>query len=256
MQPRRGILRFAGCVVLLAVLDRDQVLRVSEAALGRQVPGDYRLADTNGGTMSLAGLRGAPVVVSFVYTSCYHTCPMVTEYLAEVVAMARKALGGDSFRVLTIGFDTANDNPVRMRQFARERGIDEPYWQFLSGDARTMANLTRDLGFTYVASAKGFDHITQATVLDRDGKVYRQVYGDRFPPPALVEPLKELVFSTPPQAGLIAGLANEVKLFCTVFDPSTGRYRFDYSIFVEIFVAVTCLTGAAVLMFRTWRQTR
>lgn len=261
------VLRPAGCAVLLAwafgvaaqqatTLDREQVLRASEAAIGREIPAGYRFTDVEGRTVTLGSLRGTPVVVSLIYTSCYNICPMVTEYLAEVVGMARDALGEDSFRVLTIGFDAANDNPVRMGQFARERDIDDPGWQFLSGDAATIAGLARDLGFSWVASVKGFDHMTQATVLDREGRVYRQVYGDRFPPTALVEPLKELVFSTPPQAGLVENLTNEVRLFCTVFDPKTGRYRFDYSIFVEIFVAVTCLTVAAFVMIRTWRQAR
>jgi protein SCO1/2 len=267
MNPLRPLVRSAGCAVLLAsalavaaqeatTLDREQVLRASQAAIGREVPADYRFTDTDGRTVTLGGLRGTPVVISLIYTSCYNVCPMVTEYLAEVVAMARKVLGQDSFRVLTIGFDAANDNPVRMRQFALERDIDDPAWRFLSGDPATIAGLARDLGFSWVASVKGFDHMTQATVLDREGRIYRQVYGDRFPPTALVEPLKELVFSTPPRAGLVESLTNEVRLFCTVFDPKTGRYRFDYSIFVEIFVAVTCLTAAAYVMIRTWRQAR
>lgn len=266
MQPSPGLCRFAFLGALLscglalaqspAGLDREAVLRASEAAIGRQIPGEYRLTDTTGQSVTLASLRGSPVVVSFVYTSCYHTCPLVTEYLAEVIDMARKALGEGSFRVVTIGFDSANDNPVRMQQFARERGVGDRLWQFLSGDAGTVQALTRDLGFSYVASARGFDHMTQTTVLDRDGKVYRQVYGDRFPPPALVEPLKELVFSTPPQAGIWTSLSNEVKLFCTVFDPSTGRYRVDYSIFVEIFAAVTCMVAVGAMMIRTWRRAR
>jgi protein SCO1/2 len=251
---------FLGALTGVAVgqtqLDRDEALRFSQTALGRQVSGEYRFTDIEGRSVALGGLRGSPVVVSLIYTSCYHTCPLVTEYLAEVVAMARQALGESSFRVLTIGFDTANDNPVRMRQFARERGIDDPLWQFLSADAPTLAALASDLGFTYVASAKGFDHLAQATVLDREGRVYRQVYGDRFPAPALVEPLKELVFATPPQAGLVESLVNEVNLFCTVFDPSTGRYRYDYSIFVGAFVAFTCMAAVAVLLVRTWRQAR
>jgi protein SCO1/2 len=251
-----GALFWTGAVQARVSLDREEALRASDAAISRPISGEYRFTDTMGRAVTLAGMRDSPVVVSMVYTSCYHTCPLVTEYLAEVVAVARKALGETSFRVLTIGFDAANDNPVRMRQFARERGIDDPLWLFLSADAPTVTALARDLGFSFAASAKGFDHLTQATVLDRDGRVYAQVYGDRFPPPALVEPLKELVFSTPPRAGLVASLTNEVKLFCTVFDPSTGRYRFDYTIFVEIFVAVTCMVAVAVLLVRTWRQAR
>ncbi len=265
MQRWRNLPRLAGPAFFLAMgslavaqttLDREQVLRASEAALGGEVSGEYRFTDIAGQPVTLESLRGTPLVVSLVYTSCYHTCPMVTEYLAGVVRDARKVLGKDSFRVLTIGFDAANDTPARMRQFARERGIDDGGgWQFLSADPETIAGLTRDLGFTYVASVKGFDHLTQATVLDREGRVYRQVYGDRFAAPALVEPLKELVFQTPPAAGLLTSLANDVRLYCTVFDPSTGRYRFDYSLFVEIFVAVTCLVVVGWMIVRTWRRT-
>jgi protein SCO1/2 len=264
MQPRRSFPRLAGLIAFLGlaftatgadVLDRERVLQLSEAAIGREIPADYRFTDVDGRPFDLGSLRGAPVVVSLIYTSCYHTCPMVTEYLGKVVGMAREVLGEDSFTVLTIGFDAANDSPVRMRQFARERGISEPGWHFLSGNAETLAGLMADLGFSYVASAKGFDHLAQATVLDGEGRVYRQVYGERFPAPALVEPLKELVFRTPPQAGLLTSLTNEVKLFCTVFDPATGRYRFDYSLFVEIFAAVTCLSVVGWMIIRTWWRT-
>ncbi len=236
------------------VLDRETTLAASQAAIGRVIPADYAFTAPDGRRVSLGQLRGEPLVVSLIYTSCYHTCPLVTEYLGGVVETARKALGAESFRVVTIGFDTLNDSAVRMGQFQAERGIDDPGWLFLSGDAATLTGLVRDLGFAYAASPKGFDHLTQATVLDGDGRVYRQVYGDRFPPPALVEPLKELVFATPPGAGVFASLANEVRLFCTVFDPSTGRYRFDYSLFVEIFVGLTALSAVAIFIIRAWRQ--
>jgi len=235
-------------------LDRDATLAASQAAIGRVVPADYVFTAPDGRRVSLGELRGTPLVVSLVYTSCYHTCPLVTEYLAGVVETARKALGEASFNVVTIGFDTANDSAVRMGQFQAERGIGDPRWLFLAGEAATLNGLMDDLGFAYVASPKGFDHLTQATVLDAEGRIYRQVYGDRFPPPALVEPLKELVFATPPGASALASLANEVRLFCTVFDPSTGRYRFDYSLFVEIFVGLTALTAVAVFIVRSWRQ--
>lgn len=266
MQSYTGLVSLIGCAALLGAvlvaeaqtpaLSREQVLQLSEAALGRELGADYRFTDAAGNPVTLGALRGEPVVISLIYTSCYHTCPMITEYLATVVRMARKVLGDDSFQVLTIGFDAPNDSPARMRQYAVERGIRDPHWRFLSADVATMAALVRDVGFSYAESARGFDHLAQATVVDRQGRVYRQVYGDRFPAPALVEPLKELVFATPPRAGLVTALSNEVRLYCTVFDPSTGRYRIDYSIFIEIFAAASCLGAVAWFMFRTWWRAR
>ena len=59
------------------------------------------------------------MVLSLIYTSCYHICPTVTTNLARIVNIAREALGEDSFSVLTIGFDTPVDTPDRMREFSQ-----------------------------------------------------------------------------------------------------------------------------------------
>jgi len=90
------------------------------------------------------------------------------------------------------------------------------------------------VGFTYFASPKGFDHITQTTILDARGRVVLQVYGEDFAPPLIVEPLKKLVWGQNLDRRSLQGLANTVKLFCTIYDPTSGRYRFDYSLIVNI----------------------
>jgi protein SCO1/2 len=45
-----------------------------------------------------------------------------------------------------------------------------------------------------------------------------------------------------------------VRLFCTIYDPSTGRYRFDYSIFVAMIIGILCLASIAIFIVRAWRQ--
>lgn len=236
-----------------SVLDRDEALRASQAAIGRRLS-DHRLVDRNGRTVRFSDYRGRPLVVNLIYTSCYHSCSVSTRYLGEVVDVAREALGDSAFSVATIGFDSANDSPGRMAVYAARQGIDAPDWFFLSGDAGTLRALVDELGFTYAASAKGFDHMAQVSVVDANGTVYRQVYGDRFEPPVLVEPLKELVWGLDPDASTLDRWVENVRLFCTIYDPSTGRYRFDYSIFVAIIVGSLCLVAIAVFVVRAWRE--
>lgn len=233
--------------------DADEALAFSQAAIGRPV-GVHPLLDRSAQPFELRQLRGRPVVLSMIYTSCYHVCPMLTRHLADAVDIAREALGDDAFAVVTVGFDTAADRPERMRMFAAQHGIDAPDWFFLSGDPDSIDGLARDVGFTFFASPKGFDHISQTTVIDGDGRVYRQVYGQTFETPALVEPLKELVFDTPVEAGLVETWLDNVRLFCTVYDPSSGRYRFDYSIFVSAFVGLMCLGAVATFILRSWKD--
>ena len=156
--------------------------------------------------------------------------------------------------MVTIGFDWAVDTPDRMRLYAAERGIDLPRWHFLASDASTIAALSRDLGFQFYPSAKGFDHLTQTTILDADGVVYRQVYGVDIDAQAFVEPLKELVLAAPREAGVIDHWIDTVKLFCTVYDPNSGRYRFDYSVFMTIIVGALCLFAIAAFLVKEWRR--
>jgi len=233
--------------------DAGAALERSQAAVGHTI-GDYILTASDGRKLALSELRGRPLVLSLIYTSCYHTCPTITARLASTAAVGRAALGEDSFALLTLGFDSAHDTPERMGALARSQGIRDPRWHFASADRATIEQLTRDVGFTYAPSPRGFDHIAQLTVLDAQGKVYRQVYGENYDPPALIEPLKELVFGLRAKERGLGGWVEGLKLFCTVYDPASGRYKFDYSIFVSIFVGVVSLGAVAIFVIRAWRQ--
>jgi protein SCO1/2 len=192
-----------------------------------------------------------------IFTSCHHVCPAITRHLATAVEAAREALGEESFRVLTIGFDTAVDTPDAMRIFADKQDIDDPNWAFLSGSAATMKALVENIGFVYFPSPRGFDHINQVTVVDREGVVYRQVYGAAFDLPWLVEPLKELVYNRPqPGAHIGSGLLNRIKLFCTVYDPNTGKYKFDYSLFVGIGVGALIVLSVIIWLLLEYSRSR
>ena len=39
-----------------------------------------------------------------------------------------------------------------------------------------------------------------------------------------------------------------MKLFCTVYNPITGRYYFNYALLVSIFVGAGCLLGVLVFL--------
>ena len=203
-------------------------IRASQAAIGTRVP-DLTLVDSSGGPLRLAELRGRPVVVSFVFTNCYVVCSGLTLHLRDVVRIARETLGDGRFAVLTVGFDSEHDTPARLRAYASDRGIADRDWHFAGGDPVTVRRLTDELGFTWAPSPRGFDHLSQVTLLDGDGVVAGQLYGEAFEPPELVEPLKRLVLGQRVDRSSVQGLIERVRLYCTVYDPAARRYRFDYS---------------------------
>lgn len=239
----------------VAVLDPDRSLAVSQQAIGRNL-GDHRFVDAKGGTLSLAELRGKPLVVSLIYTSCSHVCPMQTQRLRRAVEDAQRVIGAERFNVVTVGFDTRNDTPMRMAAFARAQGVDLPNWRFLSGDEAAVSALAQELGFSFVKSGGGFLHTSQTTIVDRDGRVYRQVYGDDFPIQMFMEPLKETVYGTVGTLLNVDGLIDRIRFLCTVYDPNQGRYRFSYAIVMSILTGVISLGATAIVISRAWLHSR
>jgi protein SCO1/2 len=260
---RRGtVLLLAGAVLALAapagarsVLTAEEASAISTAALGASLP-DLELLAEDGRTVRLAAFRDRPLLFNLVYTACTDICPTIVESLHPAVEAAQAALGADSFAVVTVGFDARDDTPARMRSFASEVGASLPNWYFLSGTADTVDALSRAVGFTFYPSAGGFDHMAQVSVIDGQGRVYQQVYGGVFEPPAIVEPLKDLVLGRERSIWSGQGLLDRIRLICTVYDPNTGRYQFSYAVFIGIAVSGASLLLVLAFLIREWRRAR
>lgn len=237
-------------------LDQTAALRTSEAALGRVI-GDHTLRDREGRPVRLSDYRGKPLLVSFIYTGCFQVCPTTTRALQKAVSIARDALGDSRFNVISIGFNQPADSPQALKSFAAQYGINSPGWEFLSPSAAIVPDLVRDFGFDFVATAAGFDHLLQVSVVDAEGRIYRQIYGEDYSADYLVEPLKQLITGTP-----VAGTASfsavldQVRILCSIYDPRTGTYRVRYGLVLEIAGGATFLLWAIWFFLSEWLTRR
>lgn len=240
----------------VARLDVQAAYELSQAAIGRRVA-DHALTDHNGRPLNLAELRGRPLVISLIFTSCATVCPITTEHLRDAVVEARRSLGSESFTVLTFGFDAGRDRPAQLAAFADTHRLDGiGGWLLASADGATTEALLQDLGFSWRAAAGGFDHVTQTTILDGEGRIYRQVYGETFPLPVFMEPLKDLVLGTITRSVAPADLWDRVAFICTVYNPLTGAYRFDYGIFFGIAIGGLSLILTGLVIVKLWLDNR
>lgn len=231
-----------------------KALQESQNAIGNKLS-NFRFTDASGKGISLNELHGKPLVLSLIYTSCYQICPMTTRHLSSVIEKARKTLGSDKFSVAILGFDSQHDSPQAMKHFANKQGINDANWHLLSADAKTIAGLSKELGFLFFTSPKGFDHVVQATIIDAQGVVYRQVYGEVFNTPLLVEPLKELILGRPqPNQTLLGDLINKVRFFCTNYDPASDSYHFDYSLFIGMLIGAIIIMFIIIFLVREYRR--
>lgn len=237
-------------------LDQAEAVRASQSVIGRGV-GDYTLLDRAQQPVRLASYRGKPLLVSFIYTGCFQVCPTTTRSLHETVRALQGRFGTNQFNVISIGFNQPADSPQAMKSFAAQHRVDQPNWDFLSPPAAIVEPLTRDFGFRYQATPAGFDHVLQVTLVDADGRIVRQVYGDRPAADALGEPMKQLLTGAPlPQKLQLSDLIDRVRILCTVYDPETGTYRVDYSLALEVAGGLTFVVAMALYMLNEWRVRR
>ena len=234
-------------------LEPGAALRTSQAVIGKAI-GDYTLLDREGRPVRLSSYRGKPLLVSFIYTGCFQVCPTSTRSLHEAVQALQKVVGPNQFNVVSIGFNQPADSPQALRAFALAHEIDTPNWEFLSPHASIVEALTRDFGFSYVATPAGFDHLLAVTVLDAQSRIYTQVYGERLSADKLGEPLRQLLRGAPmPQSLRLADVLDRVRILCTVYDPVTGQYRYAYGLIIEIAGGVTFALAMLWFFLAEWR---
>ena len=237
-------------------LEQAAALRESQAALGSK-PGDYTLLDREGRPLRLSGYRGKPLLVSFIYTGCFTVCPASTRLLHEAVTSLQDRFGVNQFNVISIGFNQPADSPQALKAFAAQNRVELPNWEFLSPHPSIVAALTRDFGFSYVATAAGFDHVLQLSIVDAGGRIARQVYGDRLSARQLGEPLKQLLSGSPlPEDVRLSDIIDRVRILCSVYDPVTGVYRVDYGLAIMVAGGATFALAMLWFFLAEWRAQR
>jgi protein SCO1/2 len=237
-------------------LDEREAVRLGQAAIGRRMP-DLVLLDRQGRPVRLASYHGKPLLVSFIYTGCFQVCPAQTRALQEAVEGLQRMLGEHQFNVVSIGFNQPFDDPLAMRAFAARHRIGASNWEFLSPPRDAVATLTQAFGFSYVATPAGFDHVLGVSVVDAQGRIHAQVYGDRLRADQIGKPLRQLLLDAPPVAeSTLAGLVERVRILCTIYDADTGAYRYDYKLIFEIIGGALFFTSVAIYFLLEWRQRR
>lgn len=233
-------------------LDQTTALEVSQSVIGKVID-DFTLLDREGRPIRLSQYRGKPLLVSFIYTGCFQVCPLTTRSLQSAIEAGKGVYGTNQFNVISIGFNQPSDSPQALKSFARQYRIDNPNWDFLSPHEKIVAPLTRQFGFSYVTTPAGFDHILQATLLDADGRIYRQIYGTDLTAESIGEPIRELMNNAPVAQKLqLSELIDRVRILCTVYDPKTGKYEVKYGLFIEIAGGITFFVAVLWFFMAEW----
>jgi len=154
--------------VVLAASGRDEGGPVSggsrfEGAVmpeGLRAP-DFELRDQDGEPISMRALRGRPVLVTFLYTTCEDSCPAQ----ASLVRGALDELGHD-LPALAIAVDPPRDTPERARAFlSKQRSLGR--LDFVLGSRTQLRPLWK--GFAIRPQSVSQEHQARFTLVDSRG---------------------------------------------------------------------------------------
>ena len=168
----------------------------SFALAGRPAP-DFRLRNWDGRLVSLADLRGKVVVLTFSYSNCQVTCPIITgRFLGMDEALGSPA----GIRYLHLSVDPEMDTPQTVKKYFRQYGIDvekDPRWLFLTGSRKDLEPLWRFYGITMEKKVLPLGYVIEYTpkvvLLDRWGRIREEVLGYGFSEARMLQRIRELL---------------------------------------------------------------
>ena len=176
----------------------------SELKPGDVLP-DYGLTAEDGKQIHFADFRGKVLAFTFFYTRCPlpNYCPRMSNNFHE----ARKLLlvtadAPTNWQFLSISFDPDFDTPEVLSNYGSVyRGDDADRWLFASASAKTLANLAPSLDLMIMRdNGNIMEHGLRTVVLDAQGRIFRQLDGNKWAPQELADAILEAARERPPVA--------------------------------------------------------
>jgi protein SCO1/2 len=130
---------------------------------------DAKVEDHTGAKVTLATVKGKPVLVTMFYSTCPAACPIIITSIKRI----EKQLPEDvrkELQVVMISMDPERDTPEANRKLMETFRVDTERWHLLrpkKGDVQEIAAL---LGMTYRKNADGsYNHSAEITLLTAAG---------------------------------------------------------------------------------------
>ena len=106
---------------------------------------DFMLTSQDGARVTLTDFRGKVVAVTFIYTSCTSTCPVLTPMMSFVQDQLGRDFGRNIVFV-SITVDPERDTPQVLKEYAHIVGANLSGWSFLTGSPAAIRDVTRRYG--------------------------------------------------------------------------------------------------------------
>jgi protein SCO1/2 len=127
----------------------------------------FALRDQNGALVSLAELRGRPVLLTFFDSRCDDQCPIAGHQLGT---MLRGMEPADRPALVVVSVNPAGDTPRSIQHAMTTWRLAGPWrWHWLRGTKRQLAAVWKDYGITVEPTTHDVAHGLVLYLVDRRG---------------------------------------------------------------------------------------
>src|SRR5277367_1060878 len=162
-----------------------------DEAGGASVLTDTKLVDQNGNSVALSSLKGKPLVVDFIYTSCPGPCLMETAKFANVALRLGPDLGS-KVTLVSISVDPEHDGPKQLLDYSRQQGADEKGWYFLTGGPGDVDQALAGFKLSRQIEPDGsVGHLVNMMLIGPDGRLVREYNGQIVKAQDIVDDVKK-----------------------------------------------------------------
>ncbi len=190
--------RARSITILAFLLATTRLTGVVAAEEGETLPKiglapEFTLTNQNNQRTSLSALRGKVVAITFIYTTCADTCPLLTAKMASLQGRLGPDFG-PRVQFLSITVDPERDTPEVLKRYAEGHGAQSAGWAFLTGPPSEIRAVTKRYGVYNRKTSRGdVDHTFLTSLVDQNGILRVQYLGVRFDPNELLRDLRTLV---------------------------------------------------------------
>ena len=182
-----GIILIGAAPMAVASVNRTADPILALAIAGNSSPEDYQapvfqLTDQNGRPVSLAGLRGKVVLMTFLDPVCTSDCPIIGAEMKEAGVLLGSA--DKDVELVAIVANPIYRSVAFTQAFDREEGLNTvPNWLYLTGSLSQLTQVWRQYGVAAEILPAGamVDHSDLALVIDRTGHIREEVGADPGP---------------------------------------------------------------------------
>jgi protein SCO1/2 len=164
-------LMYTGICAVLMVLFWALVNFYTNEQKQLKIPYYTSRVNQNGNTINQNRIHSKITVIEFFFTTCKSICPVMNKHLKEVY----QQLSDTSIHFLSFTVDPERDTPEQLQGYAKQLGVNESRWDFVTGSKSQLYALARhcfELDSNVVDNEhEDFIHTQQIVVLDRQGFV-------------------------------------------------------------------------------------